>query len=128
MPSGSGHIVAHNDSGEDNVGKKELIIGVDYSDDVGVAFRNGEVGATPLIRRIVDNAVAAGVTTVCRRVSGVGLLTCRTRVGTPAMTKERGRLLQRPGRKLEGNVRQSSSFSSSAGCESSRRTRTNRFS
>ena len=64
------------------MGNKELILGVDYGDDVEVAFQRGELGDAPLIARIMDNAVAAGMTTVCWRVSHVGKLTYRTRVGT----------------------------------------------
>ena len=62
---------------------KELILGVDYNDDVSAAFERGEVGDTPLIEAIMDDAVKAGMATVCWRVSACGPVTYRTRVGTP---------------------------------------------
>ena len=61
---------------------KELILGVDYADDMEASFRNGEVGDTKLIARIMDNAVNAGMTWVAWRVSDLGKLTYRTKAGT----------------------------------------------
>lgn len=63
--------------------EKDLILGVDYGDDVEGAFGRGELGDTPLIEEIMDHAVAMGATWVCWRVSHVGRLTYRSRVGTP---------------------------------------------
>ena len=61
---------------------KELMLGVDYADDVEASYQQGELGDTPLIARIMDNAVKAGMTSIAWRVSHVGTLTYRTRVGT----------------------------------------------
>jgi hypothetical protein len=61
----------------------DRVLGVDYADDVELAYGRGELGDTPLIESIMDDAVAAGMTHVAWRVSHVGKLTYRTRVGTP---------------------------------------------
>lgn len=61
---------------------KELMLGVDYADDVEEWYTQGELGDTPLIARIMDNAVKGGMTSVAWRVSHVGTLTYRTKVGT----------------------------------------------
>lgn len=61
---------------------KDRILGVDYADDVEVAYRNGELGDTPLIEKIMDDAVRAGMTHVAWRVSHIGKLTYRTSAGT----------------------------------------------
>lgn len=61
---------------------KELMFGVDYADDVEGAYQRGELGDTPLIEQIMDHAAAAGMTSVCWRVSHIGKLAYRTRVGT----------------------------------------------
>ncbi|MFW6038922.1 MAG: hypothetical protein ACOC9P_00415 [bacterium] len=60
----------------------ELVLGVDYADDVEQAFQRGEVGDTPVIEAIMDHAVAAGCSVVNWRVSHLGRLTYRTEVGT----------------------------------------------
>ena len=62
--------------------QKELMLGVDYADDVEAAYQRGKLGDTPLIEQIMDHAVAAGMTSVCWRVSHIGKLTYRTRAGT----------------------------------------------
>ena len=62
--------------------QKELMLGVDYADDVETAYQRGELGDTPLIEQIMDHAAMAGMTSVCWRVSHIGKLTYRTRVGT----------------------------------------------
>ncbi|MFC1526733.1 hypothetical protein ACFL6X_07990 [Candidatus Latescibacterota bacterium] len=61
---------------------KELMLGVDYADNVEHAFRSGELGDTPVIEAIMDDAAAAGMTSVAWRVSHLGKLTYRTRAGT----------------------------------------------
>lgn len=61
---------------------KELMLGVDYADNVEHAFRAGELGDTPLIQAIMDDAATAGMTSVAWRVSHLGKLTYRTRAGT----------------------------------------------
>ena len=61
---------------------KMKVLGVDYADDVEAAFWRGELGDTPLIEAIMDNALEAGMTHVAWRVSHIGKLTYRTKVGT----------------------------------------------
>ena len=61
---------------------KDRILGVDYADDVEVAYSKGELGDTPLIEKIMDDAVEAGMTHVAWRVSHIGKLTYRTEAGT----------------------------------------------
>lgn len=61
---------------------KERMLGVDYADNVEHCFRRGELGDTPEIERIMDDAAAAGMTSVAWRVSHLGKLTYRTRAGT----------------------------------------------
>ena len=61
---------------------KELMLGVDCADDVEACYREGELDDTPLIARVMENAVRAGMTCIAWRVSHVGTLTYRTRVGT----------------------------------------------
>ena len=61
---------------------KDRILGVDYADDVEWAYHRGELGDTPLIEGIMDHAVEAGMTHVAWRVSHVGKLSYRTKVGT----------------------------------------------
>lgn len=61
---------------------KDRIIGVDYADDVEHAYERGELGDTPLIEAIMDNAVKAGMSHVAWRVSHLGKLTYRTKAGT----------------------------------------------
>jgi len=62
---------------------KTTILGVDYADDVEAWYARGMLGDTPLIETIMENAARAGMTAVYWRVSHVGRLTYRTRVGTP---------------------------------------------
>ena len=61
---------------------KERMLGADYADNVEHAFRRGELGDTPVIEQIMDDAVAAGMTSVAWRVSHLGRLTYRTKMGT----------------------------------------------
>ena len=51
---------------------KELIIGVDWGDDMSRANMQGEIGDTPLVRQIMENIKEAGATAVCWRVTGIG--------------------------------------------------------
>jgi uncharacterized lipoprotein YddW (UPF0748 family) len=64
------------------VAEKIRMLGVDYADDVEIAYERGELGDTPLIEGIMDHAVEAGMTHVLWRVSHVGKLTYRTKAGT----------------------------------------------
>ncbi len=61
---------------------KDRILGVDYADDVEVAFRQGELGDASLIEAIMDHAAEAGMSHVAWRVSHLGKLTYRTKAGT----------------------------------------------
>jgi len=65
------------------VAGKQMILGVDYADDVETAFERGQIGDTPLIEQIMQDAASAGMTAVCWRVSHIGRLTYRTLLGTP---------------------------------------------
>ena len=55
--------------------EKDRILGVDYADDVEGAYYRGELGDTPLIEQIMDDAAEAGMTHVAWRVSHIGKLT-----------------------------------------------------
>ena len=61
--------------------EKDRILGVDYADDVEGAYFRGELGDTPLIEQIMDDAAEAGMTHVAWRVSHIGKLTYRTKAG-----------------------------------------------
>jgi len=76
----SGSAAGKADNQKQAVPKKEMIIAVDYSDNVGGANRKGELGDTPLIKQILDDIKSANADAVCWRVSCVGFVTYPSKV------------------------------------------------
>jgi len=70
--------------------EKEMIIAVDYSDNVVGANRKGELGDTPLIKQIMDDIKSAGGTAVCWRVSRSGSVSFPSKVYIPYFPRTKG--------------------------------------